>query len=88
MMVSPASNCSASAFTVFSVASPAGTITQAARGLVSLDTKSSSDFDPVAPSLAKSATVCGAEVGDNALMAAPHQAAHHVAAHPAKPYHS
>src|SRR5215831_9602318 len=59
MMVSPASNLCASALTVCSVGSPAGTMIQAARGLASLATKSSSEADPVAPSLASSATFCG-----------------------------
>ncbi len=46
--MSPASMCLASSATVFSVAAPAGTITQAARGRLSLRTNSASEAEPVA----------------------------------------
>ncbi len=59
MIASPASNLDASSFTVLSVISPAGTITHAARGLSSLETKSSSDSAPVAPSPARSSIAFG-----------------------------
>ena len=52
MMMSPASIRSASWLIVFPVISPAGTITQAARGLVRAATNSSRVEVPVAPSLA------------------------------------
>ena len=47
MIVSPGSSTSASAAIVLSVMSPAGTITQAARGFSSFAAKSSSDVAPV-----------------------------------------
>ncbi len=55
MIASPASSTAATSFTVCSVMSPAGTITQAARGFSSLAAKSSSESAPVAPSPASSA---------------------------------
>ena len=51
MTTSSASRCSASSDTVRSVMSPAGTITQTARGGVSAATKSAIEPAPVAPSL-------------------------------------
>ena len=56
MIASPDSSLSISSCTVLSVISPAGTITQAARGLLSLETKSSTESAPVAPSPASSLT--------------------------------
>ena len=50
MIASPGSMRSARAFTTSSVISPAGTITQAARGLLSLATNSSRSAVPIAPS--------------------------------------
>ena len=59
MIASPESSFEASSFTVDSVISPAGTITQAARGCSSLATKSSSESAPAAPSEASEATASG-----------------------------
>src|SRR5579862_5288272 len=59
MMVSPFCMCLASSITVASVASPAGTITQAARGAVKLATNSSADLEAVAPSAASCRTFSG-----------------------------
>jgi len=58
MTVSPASIRFASSATVLP-ANAAGTITHAARGFVSLATKSSRDSEPVAPSDSSSATESG-----------------------------
>src|SRR3954452_4715486 len=55
MMMSSASNASASCSTVRPV-TDAGTMIQAARGLVSFDAKSASDDEPVAPRSASSLT--------------------------------
>ena len=55
MMMSPASNSSASCMTLCPV-TEAGTITHAARGFVSFDAKSASDDDPVAPMSVSSLT--------------------------------
>ena len=44
---------------VFPVISPAGTMTQAARGAVSLETKSAMESAPVAPSSARAFTALG-----------------------------
>ncbi len=59
-----------------------------AAGFVSLPTKSSSEVAPVAPSLTSSATASGLDVVDDAFVAIPHQAAHHVGAHPAQSHHA
>ena len=88
MMVSPGSIRLASFITVLSVAAPAGTITQAARGLVSFLTKSSMEVAPVAPSPARPLDVVGVQVEHDALMAASHQAAHHVRAHSSQTDHA
>ena len=55
MMMSPSSMRSAS-FSTVSPVYPAGTMTQAARGLSSLETNSSRLPDPVAPSPASAET--------------------------------
>src|SRR6266508_552168 len=55
MMMSSASNASASCMTVWPV-TDAGTMIHAARGLVSFDAKSASDDEPVAPTSASSFT--------------------------------
>ena len=55
MMMSSASNTSASCMTVSPV-NAAGTITHAARGLVSFDAKSASDDAPVDPVFTRSDT--------------------------------
>ncbi len=59
MIASPDSSLDDSSLTVLSVISPAGTMTQTARGLSSLATKSSSESPPVAPSPARVATASG-----------------------------
>ena len=59
MIASPRSSRLASSVTVLSVISPAGTMTQAARGVDSLATNSSSESAPVAPSPASSSTASG-----------------------------
>ena len=87
MMVSPGSIRLASFITVLSVAAPAGTITQAARGLVSFLTKSSIEVAASGAFGGKSADVRGVEVEYYALMPSPHQAAHHVAAHSSQTDH-
>src|SRR5215471_21649850 len=51
MMASPAWRCWASLWTVASVGPPAGTMIQTARGALSLPMRSSSEEEPVAPSL-------------------------------------
>ena len=56
MIVSPGSIACASSAIVRSVISPAGTITQAVRGLSSLATKSAIESAPCAPSAASAAT--------------------------------
>src|SRR5579871_151166 len=59
MIVSPGSIRPASFITVPSVASPDGTMTHAARGLVSFLTKSSIESAPAAPSFARPFTLSG-----------------------------
>ena len=59
MMMSPGSIRGPSASIVWPVISPAGTITQAARGAVSLLTKSASELEPVAPSCSDPCTTVG-----------------------------
>ncbi len=59
MIASPRSSFAARSVTVFSVISPAGTITHAARGTESLATKSSRESAPTALSLARAATASG-----------------------------
>src|SRR5487761_1105399 len=59
MIMSPGSISAASASIVVPVISPAGTITQAARGGVSLLTKSAIELAPVAPSFSRAATTSG-----------------------------
>ena len=49
MIVSPSSNMPSSLSTVSSVGLPAGTMIHTARGGVSLETRSSSESDPLAP---------------------------------------
>ena len=77
-----------SACTLCSVGPPAGTISQATRGLPSLPTKSSSDDEAIAPSRGNVLHVVGAEVGDDDFMSAAHQAPRHVGAHFAQADHS
>ena len=88
MIASPASSRSASSLTVLSVISPAGTMTQTARGLSSLATKSSSESAPVAPSPASVDDGVGVDVVDDALVAVAHQPANDVRAHPPEADHA
>ncbi len=59
MIVSPCSIRAPRSSIVLPVISPAGTITQAARGTESLATKSASELDPVAPSRSSPCTTAG-----------------------------
>src|SRR5579872_73218 len=59
MMASPDCRCCASFCTVCSVGPPAGTMIQTARGGFSFEIKSSSDDEPVAPSLPSCWTASG-----------------------------
>ena len=59
MIMSPGSIRDPSASIVWPVMSPAGTITQAARGADSLLTKSASELEPFAPSCSNPCTTAG-----------------------------
>ena len=88
MIASPALEHGGDASTVFSVISPAGTITQTARGALSFEASSSSEEAPSAPSPASVVDRVGVDVVDDAAVAVAHQPAGHVGAHPAEPDHS
>ncbi len=88
MIASPASSFAASSVTVDSVISPAGTITQAARGASSLATKSSSESAPVGALGGERGDRVGVDVVDDALVAVAHQPADDVRAHPAEADHA
>ena len=66
MIVSPGSIRAPRSSIVLSVISPAGTITQTARGAASLATKSASELDPVAPSVSSALDGVGVDVVDDA----------------------
>ena len=66
----------------------AGTINQTARGGVSFATKSASDVDPTAFSLANSATDLWRHVEHHAFVPFSDDAPHHVGAHPSQTNHS
>ncbi len=59
MIASPGSSTAATSAIVFSVISPAGTITQTERGALSFEASSCRDEAPSAPSPASSATASG-----------------------------
>ena len=59
MIASPLSSASPTSATVFSVISPAGTITQTERGAFSAETRSWTEEAPWAPSPASAATASG-----------------------------
>ena len=59
MIASPESSTAATSSIVFSVISPAGTITQTERGALSFAARSSSEEAPSAPSPASSETASG-----------------------------
>ncbi len=87
MIASPDSSRSASSLTVLSVISPAGTITQTARGCVELG-------DEVVERVGAGGALAGergdrvrVDVVDDALVAVAHQAAHDVRAHPSESDH-
>ena len=67
---------------------PAGTISQTARGLLSALTNSASEPLPTAFSFTSSATALGDMSNTTHSMAALQQAAHHVGTHPAQSDHS
>ena len=87
MMMSPSANRAASSSTVSPVKA-AGTMTHAARGAVSLATKSSSEVAPVAPSPSSSSTDGLVDVEHDALVAVAHEAADQVGAHPPESDHA
>ena len=78
------SSTAATASTVDSVISPAGTITQTERGALSFAARSSSEEAPSAPSPGQGRDRVGVDVVGDDLVAVPHQAARHVGAHPAE----
>ena len=87
MIVSPAPRREASASTVDSVISPAGTMIQARRGASSFATKSSSESDPIAPSCDERRDGLGAHVVDDARVTVAHESPDDVRTHPAKTDH-
>ena len=68
--------------------SPAGTITQTARGASSFAASSSSDEAPVAPSPRELLDGVGVDVVDDAVVAVAHQPADDVRAHPPEADHA
>jgi hypothetical protein len=87
MIVSPASSSAASDWTVLSVGPPDGTITHTARGFWSFATSSSRLFAGGGALLREAGDDIGASVIDHARVAALHQTADHVPAHPAQADH-
>ncbi len=81
MTMSPASRCgSRSAIAASTTA--AGTISQIARGVVERGhERADRDAAPVAPSPASACTASRGTIEDDALVAAAHEAPHHVGAH-------
>ena len=85
MIASPGSSTAATSSTVFSVISPAGTITQTARGALSFAARSSQRGGALGALAGERRDRVGVDVvGDDPVPVA-HQPARHVGAHPAEP---
>ena len=85
--MSPLSSLGTRSWSVAST-TPAGTISQMARGLLSFLTNSSRESLPVAPSPESCLTESALRSIHDALMAVFLEPAHHVGAHPAEPDHA
>ena len=88
MIVSPASSTSDSWWIVLSVISPAGTITQTARGFSSLAANSCERVSAIDALGGERINSVGADVVADTAVAVAHQAPHDVGAHPAESDHS
>ena len=88
MIVSPEESSLESSITESSVGCPAGTMSQTARGAVSLLTISSREVLPLAPSLLQRGHVVLVMVEDDALVLVFEEAAYHVGTHLPEADHS
>ena len=88
MIVSPSSSTSASAAIVWSVISPAGTITHAVRGLSSFETNSSERRRTGGTVVDQSLDGVRRDVIGDAVVSVLHQPPDETGAHPSKPNHS
>ena len=88
MMQSPACIRPASVWTVCSVIAPAGSITQAARGTSSLETRSSRLDAPIAPASTSAGDGRRVLVEHHGRVPVPQKAPDDVAAHPAEADHA
>ena len=88
MIASPDSSRAARSLTVDSVISPAGTITQAARGVLELGDEVVERVGAGRALARERRDRVGVDVVDDALVAVAHQPAHDVRAHPAESDHS
>ena len=88
MIASPASSFAASSVTVLSVISPAGTITQAARGLLELGDEVLERVGAGRALAGERRDRVGVDVVDDALVAVAHQPADEVRAHPPEADHA
>ena len=88
MIASPDSSRSSSSLTVLSVISPAGTITQTARGLDELGDEVVERVGAGRPLAGERGDGVRVDVEDDALVAVAHQAPHEVRSHPSESDHS
>ena len=84
MIASPESSTAATSSTVFSVISPAGTITQTERGALSFAARSSQRGGALGALAGQRGDRVGVDVVGDDLVAVAHQAARHVGAHAAE----
>ena len=84
MIVSPGSRCSRSSAICASVASPAGTMTQTARGFSSFETSSAIEYDGDGAFARDLGRLLRRPVVDDDLVTVADQAADHVGPHPAE----